>query len=113
MQFHVRTTSELQSDSYKAIRAKKLQNDTAAPSAPAPGSADDDDETAAPADDADACFLQCIQPSPNANKYVQCSMTCQDQTCDDSCFNQFCGNTANACDNALKRCDQQCGGAQQ
>lgn len=119
MQFHVRTSSELKSDSYKPIRATKLAND-ADGAAGAGGGDDDDDTTTAPnaapgnsgsADDADQCFLQCIQPSTAANKYVQCSMKCQNQSCDDSCFKQFCGTSTSACDSALKKCDQQCGTA--
>jgi hypothetical protein len=115
MQFHTRTSSELKSDSYKPIRASKLTGGSDDSSGAASGAGDDDDETAAPPPDDSAdgqqCFLQCIQPNAVANKYVQCSMKCQDQTCDDSCFKQFCGKTQAACEQALDGCDQQCGTA--
>jgi hypothetical protein len=45
-----------------------------------------------------------------AAQYWSCSAVCQDQACDDKCWNtSSCGANAQACETALDTCAMQCG----
>jgi len=51
---------------------------------------------------------QCAATGPAA-QYWTCSAVCQDQNCDDNCWNQSCGQNEQACESALDQCASQCG----
>ena len=54
------------------------------------------------------CMDQCAATGPAA-QYWTCSAKCQDQACDDACWNRTCGANAQACESALGMCSTQCG----
>ena len=64
--------------------------------------------TPAPGGDPQACMDQCAATGPAAT-YWTCSAKCQDQACDDNCWNPTCGQNAQACESALDTCATQCG----
>ncbi len=64
--------------------------------------------TPAPAADPQACMDQCAATGPAAT-YWTCSANCQNQQCDDNCWNPTCGQNEQACESALDTCATQCG----
>jgi hypothetical protein len=58
--------------------------------------------------DPQACMDQCAATGVAA-QYWSCSAVCQDQTCDDNCWNASCGVNSQSCETALDTCAQQCG----
>lgn len=60
----------------------------------------------------DPC-LSCVGGTNSpAGRYITCSDNCQDEQCDDNCFNSACGGQEDACDSTLQGCEQQCFGGQ-
>lgn len=76
--------------------------------APTPTPTPTPNPTPAPGGDPQACMDTCAAGGPAA-QYWSCSAKCQDQACDDNCWNPTCGANAQACDNALNTCAAQCG----
>lgn len=56
------------------------------------------------------CFAQCASTKgAKEAAYANCTAVCQDQTCDDNCWNiSGCAAAGQECDTALAPCDQQC-----
>ena len=54
------------------------------------------------------CMDTCAAAGPAA-QYWTCSASCQDQACDDTCWNTSCGQNQQACESALDTCASQCG----
>ena len=75
---------------------------------PAPTPTPTPTPTPAPGGDPQACMDQCAAAGPAA-QYWTCSAKCQDQQCDDNCWNPTCGKNEQACESALDTCATQCG----
>lgn len=62
-----------------------------------------------PAGDPQQCMDTCARRGVTL-QYWQCGDNCQDQQCDEQCWNQFCGGTnAQACEQQMMSCESQCG----
>jgi hypothetical protein len=76
--------------------------------APAPNPAPTPTPTPTPGGNPEQCMDQCAATGPGA-QYWSCSAVCQDQQCDDNCWNQSCAQNEQACGSALDACANQCG----
>jgi hypothetical protein len=76
---------------------------------------DDNDKRDAGAPAAEACFEQCVASNAEAKRYLQCAQKCgeKDMECNETCFQESCGSSADACDQKLDECAQKCFGDEQ